>query len=93
MHTFSPPGPAPDLSYYAQQLADQMGGSDKGPTFDPNQFQYMQASVGPVGQRGPQGKSWQWAVANLCREIYFQVQAVNLDRKVSKESEVNLASL
>jgi hypothetical protein len=56
MHTFSPPGPAPDLSYYAQQLADQMGGSDKGPTFDPNQFQYMQASVGPVGQRGPQGK-------------------------------------
>jgi hypothetical protein len=32
-----------------------MGGSDKGPSFTPENFQYMQASTGPVGPRGPQG--------------------------------------
>lgn len=53
-----PPGQAPDLSFYSQQLAEQLGGSDKGPSgpsFLPEHFQYMQASTGPVGQRGPQG--------------------------------------
>jgi hypothetical protein len=46
------------MSYYTQQLAEQLGGSDKGPSgpsFLPEHFQYMQASTGPVGQRGPQG--------------------------------------
>lgn len=32
-----------------------MGGSDKGPNFQPEHFQYMQASTGPVGARGAQG--------------------------------------
>lgn len=52
---YSPPGPPPDLSFYTQQLAEQMGGSDKGPNFAPEHFQYMQASTGPVGARGSQG--------------------------------------
>lgn len=52
---FSPPGPSPDLSLYTRQLAEQMSGGDKGPSFVPESFQYMQAAVGPVGQRGPQG--------------------------------------
>lgn len=37
------------MSFYARQLAEQMGGSDKGPNFVPENFQYMQAAVGPVG--------------------------------------------
>ncbi len=28
-----------------------MGGSDKGPSFVPENFQYMQAAVGPVGEK------------------------------------------
>lgn len=52
---FRPPGPPPDISYYSQQLAAQNEGSDKGPSFVPEQFQYMQAASGPVGPRGPQG--------------------------------------
>jgi hypothetical protein len=50
---YSPPGPPPDLSFYTQQLAEQLGGSDKGPSgpsFLPENFQYMQAAVGPVGK-------------------------------------------
>lgn len=50
-----PPGPVPDLTYFTQQLQDSMAGSDKGP--GPDNFQYMQAQVGPVGPRGPPGPS------------------------------------
>jgi collagen type II alpha len=46
------------MSYYTHQLAESLSGSDKGPSgpsFIPEQFQYMQAQVGPVGARGPSG--------------------------------------
>ena len=52
LKSYSPPGPPPDLSFYTQQLAEQLGGSDKGPSgpsFLPENFQYMQAAVGPIG--------------------------------------------
>lgn len=45
------------MSYYTHQLSEQLGGSDKGPggpSF-PEAFQYMQAAVGPTGQRGSAG--------------------------------------
>jgi hypothetical protein len=37
------------VGLYTRQLAEQIGGSDKGPSFVPENFQYMQAAVGPVG--------------------------------------------
>lgn len=46
-----PPGPIPDLSFYTNQLQEAMSGSEKGPSFVPENFQYMQASTGPVGPR------------------------------------------
>lgn len=49
-----PPGPAPDLSAYYQQLALAQSSNDKGPAY-PEPFQYLQAAVGPVGQRGVPG--------------------------------------
>lgn len=49
-----PPGPVPDLSAYYQQLALAQSSNDKGPAY-PEPFQYLQAAVGPVGQRGPPG--------------------------------------
>lgn len=51
-------GNHPDTSYYARQLADVLSSSDKGPSapaFLPEQFQYLQAQVGPVGPRGSTG--------------------------------------
>lgn len=36
-------------------MNEQMAGQEKGPTYMPEQFQYMQASVGPVGPRGSPG--------------------------------------
>lgn len=52
------PGNHPDTSYYARQLADVLSSSDKGPSapaFLPEQFQYLQAQIGPVGPRGSTG--------------------------------------
>lgn len=52
-------GPAPDMTFYSRQLADVLSSSDKGPSgpsFIPDQFQYLQAQVGPVGARGPPGQ-------------------------------------
>lgn len=43
-----------------------MAGSDKGPSFHPEQFQYMQASTGPVGARGPPGKSILIVLIDYC---------------------------
>lgn len=51
-------GPAPDMTLYSQQLADVLSSSDKGPSgpsFLPDQFQYLQAQVGPAGARGAPG--------------------------------------
>lgn len=51
-------GPAPDMTFYSRQLADVLSSSDKGPSgpsFIPDQFQYLQAQVGPVGARGAPG--------------------------------------
>lgn len=55
-------GQPPDMTYYSRQLADVLSSSDKGPSsgsssFLPDQFQYLQAQVGPVGARGPPGPS------------------------------------
>lgn len=51
-------GPLPDMTYYSQQMADLYGSNDKGPNapmYGPDNFQYVQAQVGPVGQRGASG--------------------------------------
>lgn len=48
------------MNYYSNQFVES-GGSDKGPSFVPEQFQYMQASTGPrgvtgqIGSPGPRG--------------------------------------
>lgn len=47
------------MTLYSRQLADVLSSSDKGPSgpsFIPDQFQYLQAQVGPAGVRGPPGK-------------------------------------
>lgn len=49
------PGAAPDTAYYNRQMADHLASNEKGPTFLPDQYQYLQAQVGPVGARGPVG--------------------------------------
>lgn len=46
------------MTFYSRQLADVLSSSDKGPSgpsFIPDQFQYLQAQVGPVGPRGATG--------------------------------------
>lgn len=53
-------GPSPDLSYYASQLTDVTLNQEKGPitagmSYMPEQYQYLQAQVGPTGPRGPPG--------------------------------------
>lgn len=50
-----PPGPAPDVSLYYQQLAMSQAGAEKGPQYPPEHLHYLQAQVGPVGPRGPPG--------------------------------------
>lgn len=52
---FSPPGPPPDMSHYVQQYNEQNAGGNKGPNSFPEPFQFLQAAVGPIGQRGPPG--------------------------------------
>lgn len=53
---FSPPGPPPDMSHYVQQYNEQNAGGNKGPNSFPEPFQFLQAAVGPIGQRGPPGE-------------------------------------
>jgi hypothetical protein len=53
------------MSFYAAQLAEHAAGSEKGPSF-PEPFQYLQAAVGPVGQRGPQGNDFS-SLFNNCK--------------------------
>lgn len=54
-------GPSvPDLAYYASQLTDVASNQEKGPitagmSYLPEQYQYLQAQVGPAGVRGPPG--------------------------------------
>lgn len=46
------------MTHYSRQLADVLANTDKGPSgpsFLPDQFQYLQAQVGPVGARGATG--------------------------------------
>lgn len=44
------------MTFYSRQLADVLSSSDKGPSGpSPDQFQYLQAQVGPVGARGAPG--------------------------------------
>lgn len=53
-------GPSPDLAYYASHLTDVAPNQEKGPnpagmSYMPEQYQYLQAQVGPTGPRGPTG--------------------------------------
>lgn len=53
-------GPPPDLGYYAGRLVDVAPNQEKGPitagmSYMPEQYQYLQAQVGPAGPRGPPG--------------------------------------
>lgn len=54
--------PSPDLAYYASHLTDVASNQEKGPqtagmSYMPEQYQYLQAQVGPSGPRGPPGPS------------------------------------
>lgn len=42
------------MTHYAAQYNEQLSGSSKGPNSFPEPFQFLQAAVGPIGERGPQ---------------------------------------